>query len=242
MTGSKVSNIFPAKQVSGQAARFGGGKLFQMVRILIRKDSRKVVSETLKEEVKKCVCRECVVLKAVYKLCWLNLGRVAGLFDVICKVCYPLFNGVVDLFVDCELRFEPSSLRLPTLLFQFTEQLRDTAEPGRRLLRTCCATADRGVLVKDRTEMVTVVTDRTGLWDSVRQVLFKGAGVNIFDAPVRESRRVLYWYRYVSLHKRAVWSDVRPWCSFVEMRVLSLCLENSMSSSWPRLWVGSETD
>ena len=67
------------------------------------------------------------------------------------------------LFVDGELRFEPSSLRLPTLLFQFTELLRDTAEPGRRLPRTCCTTADRGVLVKERTEMVIVVTDRTGL-------------------------------------------------------------------------------
>ena len=26
-----------------------------------------------------------------------------------------------------------------------------------------------------------------------------------------------------SLHKMAVWSDVSPWCSFVEMRMLSLC-------------------
>ena len=85
------------------------------------------------------------------------------MFGFIYKVCYFLFNGVVYLFVDGELRFEPSSLRLPTLLFQFTELLRDTAEPGRRLPRTCCATADRGVLVKERTEMVTVVTDRTGL-------------------------------------------------------------------------------
>ena len=29
-----------------------------------------------------------------------------------------------------------------------------------------------------------------------------------------------------SLHKTAVWSDVSSWCSFVEMRMLSLCLEN----------------
>ena len=28
-----------------------------------------------------------------------------------------------------------------------------------------------------------------------------------------------------SLHKMAVWSDVSPCCSFVEMRMLSLCLE-----------------
>ena len=58
VTGSKVSNGFPAKEVSGQAAGFGGEFFFQMVRILIRKDSRKVVSETLKEEVKTCFYRE----------------------------------------------------------------------------------------------------------------------------------------------------------------------------------------
>ena len=61
----------------------------------------------------------------------------------------------------------------------------------------------------------------------MRQVLFKGAGINLFEASVRESRGFLYGYRS-SLHKMAVWSDVRPWCSLVEMRVLSLCLENSM--------------
>ena len=93
------------------------------------------------------------------------------MFNFIYKVCYFLFNGVVDLFVDGELRFEPSSLRLLTLPFQFTELLRDTAEPGRRLPCTGCATAERGVLVKDRTEMVIVVTDRTDLWDSVREMV-----------------------------------------------------------------------
>ena len=37
-----------------------------------------------------------------------------------------------------------------------------------------------------------------------------------------------------SLHKMAVWSDdVSPWCSCVEMRMLSLCLENTKSSRWP---------
>ena len=61
--------------------------------------------------------------------------------------------------MDGKLRSEPSSLRLPTLPFQLTKLLRDTAEPGRRL--PC--TTERGVLVKDRTEMVAVVTDRTGL-------------------------------------------------------------------------------
>ena len=71
----------------------------------------------------------------------LNLSRVVGLFGFIYKVCDFLFNGVVYLFVDGELRFEPSSLRLP---------------PD-------CATAERGVFVKDRTEMVIVVTDRTDL-------------------------------------------------------------------------------
>ena len=65
--------------------------------------------------------------------------------------------------MDGELRFGPSSLRLPTLLFQLTELLRNTAEPGHQLPCTDCAMAERGVLVKDRTEMVIVVTDRTDL-------------------------------------------------------------------------------
>ena len=33
-----------------------------------------------------------------------------------------------------------------------------------------------------------------------------------------------------SLYEIAVWSDVSPWCSFVKMRMLSLCLENTKSS------------
>ena len=33
VTGSKLSKGFPAKEVSGQAAWFGGGKLFLMERI-----------------------------------------------------------------------------------------------------------------------------------------------------------------------------------------------------------------
>ena len=128
----------------------------------------------------------------------LNLSRVVGLFGFIYKVCYFLFNGVVYLFVDGELRFESSSLRLPTLPFQLTELRRNTAEPGRRLPCTDCATAERGVLVEDRTEMVIVVTDRTDLWDSVREILFKGAGVNLFDASVRKVSGVfLYRYRYI---------------------------------------------
>ena len=93
----------------------------------------------------------------------LNLSRVVGLFGFIYKVCYFMFKGVVYLFVDGELRFEPSSLRLPTLPFHLTELLRNTAEPGRRLSCTDCATAERGVFVKDRTEMIIVVTDRTDL-------------------------------------------------------------------------------
>ena len=81
----------------------------------------------------------------------LNLSRVVGLFGFIYKVCYFLFNGVVYLFVDGELRFEPSSFRLPLLPFQLTELLRNTAEPRCRLPCTDCAMAERGVLVKDRT-------------------------------------------------------------------------------------------
>ena len=93
----------------------------------------------------------------------LNLSRVVGLFGFIYKVCYFLFNGVVYLFVDGELRFEPSSLRLSTLPFQLTELLRNAAEPGRRLPCTDWATAERGVHVEDRTEMVIVATDRSDL-------------------------------------------------------------------------------
>ena len=84
-------------------------------------------------------------------------------FGFIYNICYFLFNGFVYLFVDGELRFEPSSLRLPTFPFQLTELLRNTAEPGRRPPCTDCATAERGGLVRDRTEMVIVVTDRTDL-------------------------------------------------------------------------------
>ena len=45
VTDSKVSKGFPAKEVSGQAVGFGGGKLFLTVRIfsVIRKDIRKGV-------------------------------------------------------------------------------------------------------------------------------------------------------------------------------------------------------
>ena len=97
--------------------------------------------------------------RAVYKLCWTEFWQSSFIY----KVCYFLFNGVVDLFVDSELRFEPLSLHLPTLLFQPTELLCDTAEPGRRLPCTDFAMAERGMLVKDGTKMVIVVTDRIGL-------------------------------------------------------------------------------
>ena len=104
------------------------------------------------------------VLKELFTGCArLNLSRVVGLFGFIYKLSYFLFNGVVYLFVDGELRFEPSSLRLPTLPFQLTELLRNAAEPGCRLPCTNCATAKTCVLVKDRTETVIVVTDRTDL-------------------------------------------------------------------------------
>ena len=134
----------------------------------------------------------------VLKFCArLNLSRVVGLFGFIYKVCYFLFNGVVYLFVDGGLRFEPWSLRLPTLPFQLTEQFRNAVKPGHQLPCTDCATAERGVLVKDRTQMVIVATDRTDLRDSVREILFKGAGVNLFEASVRKSFRFLHRYRYI---------------------------------------------
>ena len=65
--------------------------------------------------------------------------------------------------MDGEFRLEPTSLCLPTLPFQLAELLRDTAEPGRRLPRMGYATAKTGVLVKDRTNVVTVVGDRA-IW------------------------------------------------------------------------------
>ena len=126
----------------------------------------------------------------------LNLGRVVGLFGFIYQICYFVFNGVVYLFVDGELRFEPSSLRLLTLPFQLAELLRNTAEPGRRLPCTDCTSAETGVLVKDRTETVTVGTGRTGLWGSVRENLLKSAGVNLSEASLRESFG-LHGYRYI---------------------------------------------
>ena len=64
------------------------------------------------------------------------------------------------MFVDGEFRLEPTSLCLPTLPFQLTELLHDTAEPGRRLPHLGCAMAEGGVLVKDRTKVVIVVRGR----------------------------------------------------------------------------------
>ena len=64
--------------------------------------------------------------------------------------------------MDSELRFE-SFLCLLILPFQLTELLCDTAEPGRQLPCMGCAMAERGVLVKNRTEMTIVVTDTASL-------------------------------------------------------------------------------
>ena len=47
----------------------------------------------------------------------------------------------------------------------------------------------------------------------MREISFKGTRVTLFDAS--------------SLHKMAVWSDVSPLCSFVEMRMLLSCMELS---------------
>ena len=55
--------------------------------------------------------------------------------------------------------------------------------------------------------------------------MVKGAGVNLFEASVREVSGFCTGTDTSSLHKMAVWSDVSPWCSFVEVRMLSLCLE-----------------
>ena len=62
--------------------------------------------------------------------------------------------------MDGEFRLEPTSLCLPTLPFQLTELLRDTAETGRRLPHPGCAMAERGLLVKNRMKVVIVVRGR----------------------------------------------------------------------------------
>ena len=67
----------------------------------------------------------------------------------------------------------------------------------------------------------------------MREILFKdlGAPVSIFLR--HRYKNVLGFCTGTdtsSLHKMAVWSDVSPWCNFVEVRMLSLCLENTKSS------------
>ena len=187
---------YQGKQLVWRRKNFSDGAHF--LSEVIRKDIWKVVRvKCWRKRWRSAFAEDAVeVLKELSTGCArLNLSRVVGLFGFTYKVCYFLFNGVVYLFVDGKLRFETSSLRLPTLLFQLTELLRNTAEPGRWLLCTDCATAERGVPVKDRTEMVIVFTDRTDLWDSVTETLFKGAGVTLFEALVRNSFRFLYGYR-----------------------------------------------
>ena len=99
------------------------------------------------------------ILKQLFTSCARpNFGRVVDLSGFIYRVCYFLFNGVVELFVDGKLRFDPSSLRRLSAYrrfpFQLRELFRDTADPGRRLPCADWATVERGMLVKDRTEMV----------------------------------------------------------------------------------------
>ena len=88
-------------------------------------DGADFLSEVIRKDIQKVVRVKCwskrwrsafaedgvEVLKELFTGCArLNLSRVVGLFGFIYKVCYYLFNGVVYLFVDGELRFEPSSL------------------------------------------------------------------------------------------------------------------------------------
>ena len=140
VTDSKVSKGFPAKEVSGKSSWVWRRKIVSdgadFLSEVIRKDVRKVVRvKCWRKRWRSAFAEDGVeVLKELFTGCArLNLGRRVGLFGFIYKVCYFLFNGVVYLFADGELRFEPSSLRLPTLPFQLTELLRNTAEPGRRL-------------------------------------------------------------------------------------------------------------
>ena len=81
---------------------------------------------------------------------------------------------LIYIFMDGELWvwFQSSSLCLPILPFQLTELLPNTVEPGCWLPCTGCVMAEKGVLVKDGTEMVIVVPDKTGWWDGFREVLF----------------------------------------------------------------------
>ena len=117
----KLARDFQQKRYHGKQLGFlrrkivsGGADFLSEV---IRKDIRKVVRvKCWRKRWRSAFAEDGVeVLKELFTGCArLNLSRVIGLFGSIYKVCYFLFNGVVYLFVDGELRFEPSSLRLAT--------------------------------------------------------------------------------------------------------------------------------
>ena len=69
----------------------------------------------------------------------------------------------------------------------------------------------------------------------MRDILFKGAGVHFLRHRYEKVSGFCTGTDTPSLHKMAVWSDVSPWCNFVEVRMLSLCFENTKSSRWPWL-------
>ena len=82
------------------------------------------------------------------------------------------------------------------------------------------------MLVKDRKEIVIVVTDRLGLLDSVREILFEGTGVNLSE-----------------LHKMAVLPGRLPECSrksktdrkTLSQRICYFCWEEG--SRYRRSWL-----
>ena len=88
------------------------------------------------------------------------------------------------MFLDGEFGFEPSTLCLPTLPFQLAELFHGTTEPGRQHPRTGNVVAERGMLVKDRTKTVVVVSDRACWRESVREILLEGVNVNLSETAV----------------------------------------------------------
>ena len=52
----------------------------------------------------------------------------------------------------------------------------------------------------------------------MREIFFKGAGVNLFEASVQKRFRFLYRYRYIKFAQDGCVVRCSPWCNFVEVR------------------------
>ena len=83
------------------------------------------------------------------------------------------------------------------LPFQLAELLHDTAELGCQLPHTGCAMAEKGMPVKDRMKVVTAIRDGAIWWGNIREILFKGENINLFQAAVYKSFSLLSGYRYI---------------------------------------------